>query len=119
ACIIKKGPHRVVYRVELPSLRFYVKRNLMTDRWCWVRQLIRPSKARMEYERARGVAERGLPTFLPLALGEQSSWFGPGESILITSALEETQELHTFAVNCLARMPAARQARLRQRMAFE
>ncbi len=119
AHVVKKGPHRVVYRVELPDLCFYVKRNLMTDRWCWIRQLVRPSKARMEYERARGVAERGLPTYLPLALGEQRTLFGPGESILITRSLEETQELHTFAVNCLARLPAARQARLRQCMALE
>ena len=117
AHIVKKGPHRVVYRVELPGFCFYVKRNLVTDRWCWIRQLVRPSKARMEYERARGVAERGLPTYVPLALGEQRTLFGPGESILITRSLEETQELHTFALNCLARLPAARQAKLRQRLA--
>src|SRR5258708_4696156 len=52
ARIVKKGPHRVVYRVELPDLCFYIKRNLVTDRWCWIRQLLRPSKARTEYERA-------------------------------------------------------------------
>jgi tRNA A-37 threonylcarbamoyl transferase component Bud32 len=73
----------------------------------------------MEYERARGVSERGLPTYLPLALGEQESRFGPGESILITRSLENTQEFHLFAVNILARLPAARQARLRQHLARE
>lgn len=117
ARIVKKGPHRIVYRVELADLRFYVKRNLVADRICWMRQLIRPSKARTEYERARGVAERGLPTYVPLALGEQESLFGAGESILITRSLDETQELHVFAVDDLARMPAPRQARLRQRLA--
>jgi len=119
ARVVKKGPHRIVYRVELDELRFYVKRNLVTDRWCWIRQLFRPSKARMEYERARGVAQRGLPTYLPLALGEQISLFGVGESIIITSSLEETQELHIFAVDRLARMPAPRQAKLRQLLAVE
>jgi len=119
ARIVKKGPHRVVYRVDLPGLCFYVKRNLVTDRWCRIRRLFRPSKARMEYQRARGVAQRGFPTYLPLAFGEQKIWAGPGESILITHALEDTQELHTFAVNSLAHLPAPRQARLRQRMAIE
>src|SRR5262249_42053533 len=56
ARVVKKGPHRIVYRVDLPELHFYVKRNLVADRSCWVRQLIRPSKAHMEYQRARGVA---------------------------------------------------------------
>ena len=119
ARIVKKGPHRIVYRVELPDLHFYVKRNLETDRLCWIRQLIRSSKARMEYVRARGVAERGLPTYLPLALGEQNPQSGAWESIFISRSLEQTQELHVFALNRLARMPAPRQARLRQRLAIE
>ena len=119
ARIVKKGPHRIVYRVELPELQFYVKRNFETDRLCWIRQLIRPSKARMEYDRARGVAERGLPTYLPLALGEQGFPGGQRESIFISRSLEQTQELQVFAVSRLARMPAPRQARLRQRLAIE
>ncbi len=119
ARIVKKGPHRIVYKVELPGLRFYIKRNLVTDRWCWIRQLIRPSKARTEYMRARGVAQRGLPTYVPLALGEQDTWLGVGESVLITGSLEDTHELHSFAILQLARMPAPRQARLRHRLATE
>jgi serine/threonine protein kinase len=119
ARVVKKGPHRIVYRVDLPELHFYVKRNLVADRSSWVRQLIRPSKAQMEYQRAGHVAERGLPTYTPLAFGEQNSFFGVGESILITRSLEETHELHLFAYNCLAHMPARRQARLRQRLAIE
>src|SRR5262249_1286628 len=49
----------------------------------------------------------------------QHSVFGGGESILITRCLEETHELHLFAVSFLAHMPPARQARLRQRLATE
>jgi tRNA A-37 threonylcarbamoyl transferase component Bud32 len=119
ACVVKKGPHRVVYRVDLPNLSFYVKRNLITDRWSRFRAMICPSKARTEYLRARGVAKRGLPTYLSLGYGEQKIFSGAGESILITSALEDTQELHTFAVSRLARMAPARQARLRHQLAIE
>jgi tRNA A-37 threonylcarbamoyl transferase component Bud32 len=119
AHIVKNGPHRIVYRVELPELCFYVKRNLVTDRLCWARQLIRRSKARTEHERASGVAARGLPTYQPLAFGEERALFGSGESILITRSLDQTQELHMFAVNRLAHMPTDRQAKIRQRLAVE
>jgi len=37
AVIVKQGPHRIVYRVELPNVTFYVKRNLTPDRVTWVR----------------------------------------------------------------------------------
>jgi hypothetical protein len=119
ASIVKRGPHRIVYRVELPELHFYVKHNLVPDRLCWVRQLIRPSKARTEYERAHGVAARGVATYAPLALGEQECFLGAGESILITRALDDTQELHLFALTRLAKMPGHRQTVLRQRLASE
>ena len=119
ARIIKKGPHRIVYRVELPQLRFYVKRNLVADRITWFRQLVRPSKARMEFESAQEVAKRGLPTYAPLGMGEQKVLFGAGESVIITRSLDDTQEFHIFAVDRLAHLPADRQARLRQQLAAE
>jgi tRNA A-37 threonylcarbamoyl transferase component Bud32 len=119
AHIVKQGPHRIVYHVQLAGLSFYVKRNLLIDRAGWLRQLIRPSKARTEYERARGVAERGLPTYVPLAFGEEQAFLGAGESIIVTEALTRTHELNVFAVDFLAALPAPRQARLRQRLAFE
>src|SRR5438132_835578 len=36
AQVVKNGPHRIVYRVALGDLCFYVKRNLVTDPWCWI-----------------------------------------------------------------------------------
>jgi tRNA A-37 threonylcarbamoyl transferase component Bud32 len=119
ACVVKKGPHRIVYRVDLPGLSFYVKRNLITDGWSRFRAMVCQSKARIEYLCARGVAQHGLPTYLPLGYGEQKIFSGAGESILITSALEDTQELHMFAVTKMARMAPARQARLRHQLAIE
>src|SRR5260370_15397820 len=69
---VKQGPHRAVYRVDLPGLSFYLKHNRVTDLRTWVRQLVRPSKAAMEFERAQAVAGRGIPTVIPLGLGEGS-----------------------------------------------
>src|SRR5262245_54189945 len=65
---VKQGPHRTVYRVDLPQLSFYVKHNRLPNTRAWLRGLIRPSKARLEYDRALAVAARGVPTIEPLGL---------------------------------------------------
>jgi tRNA A-37 threonylcarbamoyl transferase component Bud32 len=118
AHIVKQGPHRIVYRVELPGLCFYLKHNRVTDARTWLRQLVRPSKARREYESALAVAARGVPTVSPLAVGEQSTLQG-GASYLITRGLENTIPLNLFLARSLAEMPESRRAIVRQRLADE
>jgi len=119
AQIVKQGPHRIVYRVELPGLCFYVKHNFVQDQRAWFRQLVRPSKARIEYERAVSAAQRGIPTIQPLALAEQDTRVGSGESILITQSLEDCIPLHFFLAAMLPTFPEPRATRLRQRLASE
>src|SRR5258708_4892177 len=70
ARIVKHGPHRTVYRVTLPGLDFHLKHFRLHDTRAWLRELVRPSKARMEYTRAQVVADRQICTITPLALGE-------------------------------------------------
>lgn len=117
ATIVKKGPHRVVYRVQLGTLTFFVKHNLAPDWRAWLRQWIRPSKARMEFDRARGIAERGIDTVIPLGFGEPLTRFGNGESFLLTLALENTQPLQQFLATTLVAIGGLRHARLRQDLA--
>lgn len=119
ARVIKQGPHRVVYRVDLPDLSFYLKHNLVPDGKAVVRQLVRVSKARAEYQSALAVAARGVPTIQPLALGEQQCWWGTGESYLITLAIEDTQPLNLFLAGTLPALPPARRTRVRQRLSTE
>ena len=108
AVVIKRGPHRVVYRVELTDGQtIYVKHNLVPDVRTWLRQMVRPSKARIEFDRAVELATRGVPTITPLALGEREAWFGAGESFLVTRALERTQTLNTFLMDSLLPLPMA------------
>jgi hypothetical protein len=118
ARIVKQGHHRIVYRVELPGLIFYLKHNLLPDMRSWVRQLVRPSKARMEFNRALAVAERGLPTVAPLALGEKQAFLGAGESYLITHSIENSQSLHAFLTS-IQDYPTQQLTRIRQRLAKE
>jgi tRNA A-37 threonylcarbamoyl transferase component Bud32 len=117
AHVIKHGPHRVVYRVDLPGLSFYLKHNLIPDRLALLRQLIRRSKARMEYESTLAVAARGVPTISPLALGEQQCLWSAGESYLITRSLEDSQPLNIFLAAMLPALPAGRRTAVRQRLA--
>jgi tRNA A-37 threonylcarbamoyl transferase component Bud32 len=116
ARIIKHGPHRTVYRVGLSGLSFYIKHNRLPNARAWLRGLVRPSKARMEFDRALAIALRGVPTITPLALGESSGW-GPGESGLITLALDGTEALNQFLQTKLCTLEPKRRIRLRQRVA--
>src|SRR5262245_33447127 len=117
ATVVKEGPHRIVYRVALDRVTFYVKHNLTPDHVSWIRQLLRPSKARREYESALKVAARGIPTAAPLAWGQRRGFLSDGESMLITRSLDETQPLSQFVNHVLPTLPPAREARLRQQLA--
>lgn len=119
AHVVKQGPHRIVYRVELPGLSFYVKHNLVHDPRAWCRQLVRHSKARLEFDRVLAATARGIPTIAPLALAEEETRVGSGESILITRSLEGCTPLHYFLAAVLPTFSESAAARLRQQLATE
>lgn len=112
AHVVKNGPHRTVYRIALPGLCIYLKHHRLPDVRAWLRQLVRPAKARMEFERALAVAARQVPTVSPVALGERSSGSGPSESFLITQGLEDTESLSDFIEKTLPHWERQRQTRL-------
>ncbi len=119
ARVVKQGPHRIVYRVELPGLCFYVKHNFVHDPRAWIRQLVRPSKARMEFERIAAAVARGIPTINALALAEEERRVGSGESILITQSLDDCIPLHFFLAAVLPTYQEPRATRLRQHLASQ
>ena len=61
ARVVKQGPHRTIYRVDLPGLSFFVKRHHLPDRTTWLRQCLRPAKARREFDALEGLRLRGIP----------------------------------------------------------
>lgn len=119
AHIVKHGPHRTVYRVRLDGLDFHLKHFRITDARTWLRELVRPAKARMEHERALAVAARGVPTVVPLALGERLASVGPGDSYLITRSLVGAVPINAFIEQTLPTFAPGRQVRVRQRLATE
>jgi Lipopolysaccharide kinase (Kdo/WaaP) family len=117
ASIVKQGPHRVVYRVDLGGEIVYVKHHRVPDVRAWLRQLVRPSKARTEYNRAVAVAARGVSTVEPLAVGERQTLWGTGDSYIVTGSLDDTVTLNSFLATQLVPMPPPRRARVRQSLA--
>jgi tRNA A-37 threonylcarbamoyl transferase component Bud32 len=117
ARIVKNGPHQTVYHVVLPGLDFYLKHYRLMNVRAWIRQLLRPAKARGEYERAQAVAARRVPTITALGIGQRR--LAPGPSYLLTQSLEGTEPLSTFVETSLHRLEPARRAAVGQCLARE
>ena len=117
ASVVKHGPHRTVYRVALPGLDFFLKHYRLPTPRARLRRLLRPSKARQEYDRTRAAAARGVPGPEPLAFGEADPGAGPRDSYLLTRALPDTLPLGEFLEATLPKLPEPARSRLRQRVA--
>ena len=81
--VVKTGPHRTVYRVALPGGTVYLKHCRVGGIRAWAREVLRPAKARLEFENALALRDRGIPAVVPLGWGGPDSR-RPGESFLIT-----------------------------------
>ncbi len=122
---IKTGPHRTVYRLALPGGEFYFKHFRIAGRKALLQNLIRPSKAELEWRAARKIAELGLPTFEPVALGRVERGGVVRDSFLISRGIAQaipldqftTAELETSPGMPLLRSAACQRSELRQRLA--
>jgi tRNA A-37 threonylcarbamoyl transferase component Bud32 len=115
AAVVKHAPHRTVYRVVLPGLDFHLKQYRRADARAWLRELVRPTKARLEWERTLAVVERGVPTVAPLAFGEAAD--SAACSFLATRTLPDAAPLNAFLETTLPAFAPPRKARIRQRVA--
>ena len=86
AAVVKHGPHRTVYRVALPTGTVYVKHCRINGPRAWAREVLRPPKARLEFENAARLISLGIGAAPPLAWATTDSIW-PGESYLITRDL--------------------------------
>lgn len=81
--VVKTGPQRTVYCVRLPGGTVFVKRCRINTPRAWAREVLRPAKARLEFENALALRLRGVPTVEPLAWGATNPLL-PGDSLIIT-----------------------------------
>ncbi len=117
ATTIKHGPHQSVYRVVLNGLDFYLKHYRVANTRAWLRTLLRPAKARLEFERTRMAAECGLPTLTTWAAGETIGTGRDRASWLVTRTLPGAVPLSGYLESTLPALEPAVRARIRQRIA--
>jgi tRNA A-37 threonylcarbamoyl transferase component Bud32 len=107
ATIVKTGEHRTVYRVELARETVYWKECRLYGPRAWWRDFLRGPKAKLEFDRARALAARGIATVEPLAWGRMGG-FWPPASFLITRALGDTAPLDDYLLLHPLPAPAVR-----------
>ncbi len=116
---VKSGPHRIVYRAELPEGVLYIKHFLVPNRRSILRQWFRRGKGRNEGKRSQQLAAIGVPTIWPVALGEQRKRKFLFENYLVTPEIAGTTPLDEFAMSELPTWPEPLQSRVRVRLARE
>ena len=122
---VKTGPHRTVYRLSLAEGRFYLKHFRIADGKALLQNIVRPSKAEIEWRAAKNIARFGLPTFEGVALGQLSRRGIIHDSFLVSREIPQAVPLDQFVVveietvkrASIARATACRQSELRQSLA--
>lgn len=102
ATVVKHGPHRTVYRVTLPDGTVYLKHCRVNGPRAWAREVLRPPKARLEFENASRLLSLGIGAPVPLAWGAADTLW-PGESYLVTRDLAPAVPFTEFVES---RLPA-------------
>ena len=80
---IKENLQRTITRYHTPSGVIYAKACRVNTPRAFVRELLRPAKARLEFENAVELRRRGFSTAEPLAWGSRRRWW-PSESVVVT-----------------------------------
>jgi tRNA A-37 threonylcarbamoyl transferase component Bud32 len=83
AKIVKENLQRTILRAELPGGTVFIKRCRVNTPRAWLRETVRPAKARLEFENALVLRSKGIDCIEPLAWGLRRGMF-PGESIILT-----------------------------------
>jgi Lipopolysaccharide kinase (Kdo/WaaP) family len=117
--IVKTGPHRTVYRLNLAEGEFYVKHFRVPDLKALVRNAILGSPAEREWNAAFEVAALGLPTFEPAGLGIFRSKGIARDGYLVSRAISDAIPLDQFLLTEFQAFSGPRQAQVRQQLAAE
>ena len=104
---VQAGPHRIVYRVELPEGTLYIKHFLVPNRRAILRQWFRRGKGRNEGKRSQQLAAIGVPTIWPIALGEQRKRKFLFENYLVTPEIADAIPLDEFAMRAAPELARA------------
>ncbi len=99
--IIKTGPHRTVYRVQLEEEGVYLKHYKTPDWKSKVQNFVRPSKAMLEWNIEKKMTSYGLPTIETVAIGQKIKYGQVSENYLISREIKLTETLQDFVERLL------------------
>jgi tRNA A-37 threonylcarbamoyl transferase component Bud32 len=116
--LVKRGPQRTVYRVRLAGGDVFVKRCRINTPRAWLREVLRPAKARLEFENALALRARGIPSVEPLAWGARHPVL-PGESLFITRCRDAAEPFERFLDATYPALPPVGRQAIRYRLAVE
>jgi tRNA A-37 threonylcarbamoyl transferase component Bud32 len=116
ATVVKANPARTVYRAELPGGAVFVKHCRVTGPRAWMREVLRPPKARLEFDNSVELRSRGVSAVEPLAWGTPDSRW-PGESLVITRGVSAVPLQH-YLEHTFPALPPAEQRAARRQLAF-
>jgi tRNA A-37 threonylcarbamoyl transferase component Bud32 len=103
--VVKRNLQRTISRVRLSGGTVYVKQCRANTPRSWAREVLRPAKARLEFENSLVLRKLGIGAVEPLAWGGMSGRL-PGDSYLITRAQDGAVPFLDFLEGTLS--PAAR-----------
>jgi tRNA A-37 threonylcarbamoyl transferase component Bud32 len=93
AMVVKSGPHRAVYRVELPSATVFLKHFKIADWRARFRNVLLGSPAQREAAAAAQIAQAGIETTVSAAVGATRRGLVGRESFLITREIADSAPL--------------------------
>ena len=114
ARVVKHGPHRTVYAVELADRAFHVKHYRCNRTMDVARHLVRASSARREWRKAIEVAGRGIPTVRPIACQEEIRGGIVSDSYFVSETLPGVSSLGQYAVERLSGLSPGELGRARR-----
>ncbi|MBI5757239.1 MAG: hypothetical protein HZA46_01830 [Planctomycetales bacterium] len=117
--IIKHGPHRTVYRLDLTDGTFFLKHFRVADWKSRLRNMVRACPAELERRAVERVAAAGLATMDVVALGKTIHHGVVTDSFLISREIPDAVQLDGFLLTTFRELSPQQQARLRQRLAVE
>jgi len=116
AAVVKSGPHRVVYRFDLPTRSVFVKHYRATDWRSLVRSLFRASASRREWHKSVEMARRGVPTIRPVAWGETRQAGITADNYFASEAIAGAESLDVVLQELTPLPLIGEQARTRRRL---
>ncbi|MCE2804305.1 MAG: lipopolysaccharide kinase InaA family protein [Gemmataceae bacterium] len=92
--LIKRGGHRLVWRIHLDGLDIHVKRNQISGIRGQARRIFRGHKAHLEARRLLDLGKAGVPTLEVMGVAAEPGFFGA--SWIITRTAPDMQPLDRF-----------------------